>query len=408
MKILLVNKFLYPKGGDAICTLEAARLLRERGHEVVVWGMAHPDNTECVHADCFMPYVDFSAPGGIIDRLRMAGNMLYSRDAKKRLHILLARFRPDIAHVHNFAHQISPSILHVFKKKNIPCVMTMHDYKLVCASYKLLSHNSVCEKCAGGRHYRCFFESCVKNSRFKSLLNTAEMYLHHHILHIYDSIAAFISPSVFLKEKLKEMGFCRPVTHIPNFIDPAHYIPRYQAQSNALCYVGRLSQEKRLKDLIDAMEGLRYVLHIIGDGPDKQVLMEYASSKRLSNVHFLGYKKGEELKSAIRDSLFSVLPSGWYENNPLAVIEAYALGKPVIGACIGGIPELVRDNETGFTYTPGDVTELREKIKVLADSPSAIKKMGENARHYVENELNADTHYSRLMDVYNAAMSRER
>ena len=404
MKTLLINKFLYPKGGDAVCTLDTGALLKTHGHEVAFWGMSHPENADFPYAEYFVDNVDYGVSGGIKGRLRMAANLLYSLEAKRKVAKVIDQMRPDIVHLHNFAHQISPSILHVFKKQKVPVVMTMHDYKLVCPAYTMLVQDNVCERCKGGRYYQCFNNRCTKNSRFKSLLNTVEMYLHHRFLHIYDLIDVFISPSRFLKEKVEEMGFRGQVVHLPNFVKIEEFEPSYEPQEKSIVYVGRLSREKGIPALIEAVKGLDATLKIIGDGPLKESLEEDVQRQKIKNIEFLGYKSSKELKSEIKKSMFFVLPSECYENNPRSVIEAFALGKPVIGARIGGIPELVKDKETGLTFESGNIGDLRDKINHMLNNPEKVSEMGRNGREFVEKEFNAEKHYERLMPIYESVM----
>lgn len=405
MKVLLVNKFLYPKGGDAISTLNTGRLLQSKGHKVLYWGMDHPLNPEYSHKNSFVTYVDFNTSGPINKQIRTALNILYSLEAKRKVEKIVCTEHPDLVHLNNFAHQISPSIIHVFKKYNIPTVMTMHDYKLVCGSYTLLSKNRICELCKNGKFYNCLLECCVKDSRVKSFLNVAEMYLHHKIVHIYDFIDIFIAPSVFMKMKLREMGFKGEVLSLPNFVNLDGYTPGSNRTEKDIVYFGRLSKEKGLFTLIDAMKDIKGIrLKIIGDGPMMKDLERKVEILRCKNIHFLGYKTGEDLKNEVRKSMVVVAPSECFENNPLSVIEGFALGKPAIGARIGGIPELVKDNETGLTFEAGSADDLRSKIEYLINHPDKVVEMGDNARAFVEQELNAEKYYERLMLVYDYAV----
>lgn len=408
MKVLIVNKYLYAKGGDAISALATGDLLISKGHEVVFWGMKDEKNSPYPHHDIFINKVDLSSSVGIKQQLKIAGKVLYSFEAKAKIKKLIQRIgKPDIVHLHNFAHQISPSILHVFKKYKIPCVMTMHDYKLVCASYALLAHGNICEKCAGNSYINCFMEGCVKNSKAKSLLNTVEMYLHHKVLHIYDLIDVFISPSKFLKNKIEEMGFKGRIEYLPNFVNHEEYQPSYQWTEKSIVYFGRLSEEKGLLTLIQAVKSCPDItLKIIGDGPLRERLELNVKDEGKHNIIFLGHKTGEDLKTEIRKSMFVVLPSKWYENNPRSIIEGFALGKPVLGSRIGGIPELVIDNETGLMFESGNVEDLRVKIIQLFHDTKEIEHMGRNARRLIENELNAEKYYQGLMDIYHQALAK--
>lgn len=406
MKVLLVNKFLFAKGGDAVSTLATGGLLNARGHEVSYWGMSHPSNPLFPLSRHFMPHVDYNAPSGVFSMAGDALNIIYSFEAKKRIARLLDEIRPDVAHLNNIAHQISPSILDVLREKRVPVVMTLHDYKLVCPYYNLMSGSLPCERCAGGRFYNCLLRRCTKGSRLKSLVNTIEMYLHHGLLHIYDKVDCFISPSVFLKEKVSSLGFKGDVTHIYNFVDPAASVPLYDFKEPVIVYAGRLSTEKGVETLIDAVKGLNLKLRIAGDGPLKEGLAAKIAEGRGGNVELLGHMAHASVADEIRAAMFFVMPSIWYENNPLSVIESFALGKPVIGARIGGIPELVRDGETGLCFEPGDPVDLRKKIEHLASNSDKIKSFGKNARRFAEERLDPGTHYRALMQVYERAIKK--
>jgi len=406
MKILLVNKFLYSKGGDAISTLETGRLLSAKGHKVFYWGMKHPKNPEYLYSEYFVDNVDYAATLSIKKKMSNAFKILYSFEAKRKIEELVKIIEPDIVHLNNFAHQISPSILHVFKKYNIPTVMTMHDYKLVCASYSMLSNGKSCESCKNGRYHFCFRKKCVKDSWAKSLLNTVEMYLQHKILHLYNMIDIFIATSNFIKEKHIEMGFRGKIVCLPNFVNIGDFTPQYEWEERSIVYFGRLSPEKGLFTLLKAVKGLDIQLKIIGTGSMREVLERKVKNEKLGNIVFKGHMIGDDLKKEIKPSMATVISSEWYEAFGRTIIESFALGKPVIGARIGGIPELVKDSVTGYTFEAGNVDDLRSKIVKLSESKDKIVEMGKNARKYVEENFNQEKHYIKLMEIYSKAMRR--
>ncbi len=408
MKILLVNKFLYPKGGDAISTITTGKLLAKEGHDVFFWGMDHPQNSDYPYKEYFVPYVDYNKPQGKTAQLKAALNILYSFEAKNRFETLIRKVQPNIVHLNNFAHQISPSILHVLRKYQIPAVMTMRDYKMVCASYAMLANGKSCEQCKNGKYYNCFLKKCTKGSSLKSLINTIEMYLHHRILHIYDGISIYISPSKFLKSKVEEMGFKHEVVYLPNFVDIGTFQPLYESQEESIVYIGRLSHEKGIETLVDAVKEINVKLKIIGDGPLAESLIYKSKKEGIQNVEFMGYKIGDDLQNEIKKSIFTVIPSEWYENNPRTVIEAFALGKPALGARIGGIPELVTDWETGMTFESGNSVDLKDKIRLMLRNKERLMDMGRRARELVEKELNPELHYDNLMRIYEMAIKKAR
>jgi len=408
MKFLFCNKFFWLKGGAEVSFFETAKLLESKGHKVVFFSMKHSDNFPSPYEKYFISRVDYEGGGSIFSKIKAAGRLLYSFEAKAKIEKLIKEERPDIVHLNNIHHQISPSILHTFKKWNLPVVMTLRDYKIVCPTYSMLANGKPCEKCKGGRYYWCLINKCTKNSYAKSLVSVVEMYLHHKILHIYDLIDVFISPSKFLKEKLEEMGFKKKVVYLPNFIDAEDCELEYKYTQKTICYFGRLSKEKGLFTLLDAMKGIDAKLKIIGDGSLKECLRLKVKSENSDNIYFLGYKVREELKNEIKNSMVVVSPSEWYENNPRTVLESFALGKPVVGARIGGIPELVKDNETGLTFEPGNTKDLRDKIEMLLAKPDKVVEMGKNARKFVEENFKPEKHYEQLMEIYKMAMARHK
>jgi len=405
VKVLFVNKFFYERGGAVAVFFDTARLIESFGHKAILFAMSHPQNLRSPYSRYFVSNVDFDEPGPLFERIKAAGRILYSLEAKRKIDALLKNERPHIVHLHNIYHQISPSILHTIKAHGLPIVMTLHDYKMVCPTYNMLTNGKPCERCRRGRFYWCLIKRCNRRSLLRSAVNVLEMYLHHRILHIYDLVDVFISPSLFLKEKVQEMGFEGEIHYLPNFIEPGKFLPCYDYGEKSLVYFGRLSPEKGLFTLLEAVGGLDMKLKIIGDGPLRKDLEMLVSQKGLDNVSFLGYKGGEELKGEIQKAVAVVLPSRWYENSPRSIIEAFALGKPVIGSRIGGIPELVRDGETGLTFEPGNAQDLRAKIKEILTNPDRVVEMGKKARGFVEEELNAQKHYKALMEIYNRAMS---
>jgi len=406
MKILLVNKFLYPKGGDAISTLQTGDLLSAHGHQVAYWGMAHPENPSYQTEQHFISRVEYDGELSFSNQFKAAGRLLYSLEAKRNLQKLLCEFRPDIVHLNNFAHQISPSILHVLKNRGIPVVMTMHDYKMVCASYSMLAMGQPCERCRGGAYYWCAITRCNKGSLTKSLLSTAEMYLHHSLLGIYDTIQTYIAPSKFLADKVVQMGFTGRVVYLQNFVNLRDWEPTYSGERQRVLYVGRLSEEKGIRTLLTALKGTDVQLHIVGDGPLGEEIRNKLIVEAITNVTLVGYAEGQKLRQEINDAAVVIVPSICYENNPRIVIEAFASGKAVIGARIGGIPELVQDGVTGRTFEPGNAQDLRDSVLSMLANPQEIVEMGKRGRKRVEQEFGPELHYDRLITIYMEAMRR--
>jgi len=406
LRVLSVNKFHHVTGGADRYYLEWSRLLERRGHTVIPFSMHHERNLETPYDRYFVDKVDFF-DSRTRDLPAMALRVLYSTQARKRIEALIEDTQPDIAHLHNVAHQLSPSILHSLKKFGIPVIQTVHDYKFGCPAYMFYTEGQVCERCKGHRYYNVVLHKCNHGSLAASALNCAEMYLYE-VMGIYSNVDLYISPSNFLREKMIEYGVSPTrVVWIPNFIALDEYTPEY-THSDYFLFFGRLLGLKGIRTLLSAMQSINEAqLYVVGEGELRPELESYVSEHGLDNVSFLGYKSGEELKSIIAKSMFSVIPSEWYENLPYAVLESFALGTPVLAANLGGIPELIEPGVDGILFEPGDVTDLVEKIRDLVAHGQSLPEMGRRARAKIEKQYGAEAHYSSVMSLYQALLAEK-
>jgi len=401
MKILSVNKFYHVRGGSERYFFELGDLYKQAGHEVIPFAMKHPHNLPSPYDRYFVSYINFWDNPDWLDRIRAPGRVLYSVEAKHRISKLIADTKPDVAHIHLIYHQISPAILPVIKKYGIPIVQTLHDYKPICPTYSLVSNGNTCELCRGRRFYHAVLQRCNRGSLFASLLNSVEMYLHH-ALGWYDLPDVYITPSDFMRRKMIEFGMqSEKVVHIPNFVN-ADECAYSSVSDNYFVYVGRLIPVKGIRTLLHAMELARpgsAKLLIIGSGPQSQELESLKTRLNLENVEFLGYQSGEKLKALMANAMFSVLPSEWYENCPISVLESMAMGKPVIGARIGGIPELIDHGTDGLLFEPGNVADLATNIEFLTGNRQRCRAMGRAARDKVVRQYGHRQHYEAVLDV---------
>lgn len=407
MKILQINKFFFLNGGTERYMFNLAELLTQKGHEIAFFSMKDKRNFESRWNDYFVKNIDYNKKLSLSESCKIFLKTLYSFEAKTNLAKLLDNFKPDIAHIHNFNHQLTPSILFVLRQKKIPVVMTMHDYKLVCPSYLMLNKNNVCNLCKNRRFYHALKSKCHKNSYFKSLLMTFESYLHHYCLNSYKTIKKFICPSRFVMDKLKEMGLQGDFIYLNNFLDSLQYHVSSEHTKNIL-YFGRLSHEKGIFTLINAVKDLPVFLEIVGTGLLESEAKKMLIENNITNIKFSGYLTGDKLFNTIRESYLCIVPSEYYENNPFSIIEAFACGTPVIGARIGGIPELVIDQENGLLFEPGNINDLKNKLLTLLNSPETVEKMRKNVKHFAEKEYNPEKHYDSLIKIYNEVISSPR
>jgi glycosyltransferase involved in cell wall biosynthesis len=398
--ILSVNNYFYRRGGAETVFLEHNQILNELGWTVVPFSMHSARNLTTPWSEFFIDEIEFGAQYSFREKLLRAPKVVYSFEARKKLSQLLEHVHPNICHAHNIYHHISPSILGLLRKRGIPTVLTLHDLKVACPDYQMLTHDGICERCRGGRLYNVVLHRCIKNSAALSTLVFVEAVVHRLIGSYQRYVDRFVVPSQFYIKKLSEWGvpatMCR---HVPNFVDSSHFAPEY-APGSAFVYFGRLAREKGLHTLVRAAATAQCRVDIIGSGPELESLHRLAD-KENADVRFLGYLTGAPLHQAIRTARAVVLPSEWYENAPMSVLEAYALGKPVIGARIGGIPELVRDGATGFQFTSGDVLDLARKLHLTKEaSDSDIAAMGRNGREWVERDFTATVYRDRILGVY--------
>lgn len=407
MKILSVNKFYWRKGGSETVFFNEGEMLEAGGHQVIPFSMDSEKNEPTPYAKYFVDEVDYEKDG-LANRLVSASKIIYSFNANTKMEKLLQDHSPDLAHFHIFQHQISPSVFSPIKKRNIPIILTLHDLKPICPSYKNYVNGRVCEACKGGKFYNCFKNKCSKGSTLGSLVNMVEMYFHY-AMGYYQSVDRYIAVSRFYKQKMMEAGFPdQQIDYLPNYIDATVFDPQTEDRGHIL-YFGRLSEEKGVSTFLDAAMLNQEIPHlIVGTGPLEETLKKKAIDNGLENVHFLGFKQGDELKTLLSESTCVVVPSEWYENCPMTILEAFAAGRPVIGSDIGGIPELIKKDMDGLIFQPGNALELAGKIQWIWDNRSKAREMGMEGRKKIEERFNAAAHYEGLMAIYNSVLGSKK
>ena len=410
MKILQINKYYFLKSGSERYMFNVSSLLKNHGHQIIPFVMEHEKNRPSNFSKYFVENIDYEKviKKSIPRKIHAGFKAIYSFEAGKKLSKLIAKEKPDIAHIHKIHDTLSPSVLYALKKRDIPVVQTLHDYRIVCPSYDMYDPNrfEVCEDCKGHKYINTVKRQCQKSSLLVGIKLMIESYLYQLLKTYQKNIDLFISPSIFLMEKVIEFGIDRDqIRFIPHFISCDQFIPNY-LNSNYILYFGRLERHKGVKTLIEAMKSIRdVVLYIIGRGSFQVELKKLIKENDLKNVTFFGYTKENELRNLIRNSFFTIVPSEWYEPFGFTILESFALGKPVIGANIGGIPELVENGQTGLLFNCGDAHDLAKKINYLLNNKELVVEMGRNARKKVEEEYNEDVHYQRLMEAYKHAIA---
>ena len=405
MRILHCNKFLYRRGGAEAYMEGVATLQQERGHEVAFFGMTHPANPALPYAEHFPDQVEFDRPvDGVLPKARAFGRMLYSSSARRGMAAVVADFRPDVVHLHNIYHSLSPSILRPLEAAGVPTVMTLHDYKLACPTYRFLDKGEVCEACLGGNFAQATLRRCKDGSLLQSAAATIEMTVHRRT-GAYGPIDIFISPSRFLAQKMVEAGVYPDRMRVVNHFVDTSQLPAKTAAGGPIVFAGRLSHEKGVDVLIEAVAllGPGVKLEVAGEGAESERLEALADRLAPGQVHFHGRLPRSAVLDLIRSATVSCLPSRWYENQPMAVLESLAIGVPVVATALGGHPELVQPGRTGELVPPNDARALADALRRLIDDPDRAMEMGRRGRAVVERDFSPDLHVGNLEEMYREA-----
>lgn len=387
MKILLSNKFYYRRGGDCIYMLNLEQLLKMHGHEVAVFAMNYPENIRTPWSKYFPQNMN---------KLMALTRPFGSSEVKTKFKKLLDDFQPDVVHLNNIHTQLSPVIAELAHKRRIKVVWTLHDYKLLCPRYDCLRNGTdICELCFNGDKKNCKTYKCMKGSALASIIGYKEAVTWNKE-RLEACTDVFVCPSRFMAEKMAQGGFDKKklITQC-NFIEVEKCKKDECSKDDYYCYVGRLSHEKGVNTLIEAAKQLPYKLIVIGGGPLSDELKVKANGSK-GKIEFVGYKQWDEIKSLVGKARFTVIPSEWYENNPLSVIEAQCLGTPVLGANIGGIPELIENGVTGMTFESRNVDDLTKKIETMWQYTFNYKEIAQNS----QARYNSESYYQGIMKIY--------
>ena len=396
MKILMINKFLYPKGGAETYILKLGKILENHGHEVQYFGLGNPKNTVGNQVGAYVTDMDFGQ--GIRKNLNAPFRIIYSAEARKKIRLVLDDFQPDVVHLNNIQFHLTPSIILEIEKyrketgRTVKIIYTAHDYQLICPSHGLFDADiQICEKCLGGNYTHCLRTKCVKGSRAKSLLGMLDAYFWKWSK-AYSYIDKIICCSEFMKSKLdSQERFRNKTVALHNFVDLVQ--PQEVEKEDYVLEFGHLSRDKGTLTLLEVakrMPEARFVFAGYGAAE--------AEIAKVPNAEYVGFKTGKDLEMLIRKARVSVYPSEWYENCPFSVIESQMYGTPVIGSKMGGIPELIAEGKTGELFCAGAVDELEQKIKKLLYTPKLLEQ-------YVANCLTQifetpETYYHKLMEIY--------
>lgn len=404
MKVLLIDVYNFNKGGAETVCFNTGKMLEKHGHEVVYFTLKWEQNDPSPYSKYFPESKETRK--GPLKQLKNMVNYFYHFEAAEKLELLLLDEKPDIAHIHLMWGQITPSIFPVLKRHNVPVVFTVHDYRIVCPAYTFRDGKGrICEACQGRYFYRCFTRNCCKGSRLMSAVMAGEQYFRNAFFNPARYIDGFIYVSNFAKgiqEKYMPAVKTKPDITLYNFSTSIASRPKAVPTEKYFLFFGRLSFEKGVKTLLEAFKELpQCKLKIVGTGPEEEGLKAFAAAYGIGNATFLGYKRGKELSDLVSGAYFVIVPSEWYENNPMTVIESYSAGTPVIGARIGGIPEIIVEGESGFQFESGDASSLRDAVaKADKLTGDAYGHFSSGALKFAHENLSPENYYPLLMQFY--------
>lgn len=381
MKVLMINKFLYPNGGSETYIFKIGEQLQKQGHEVQYFGMEHQGRCVSNHVEAYTSDMDFHN-GSIVGKLTYPIKTIYSSEARRKIRLVLDDFQPDVCHINNFNYQLTPSIILEIQKwrrqKGHECkiIFTAHDYQLICPNHMLNNPNTHenCERCIGGKYFNCMKGKCIHGSTAKSAIGTMEA-TFWRLNGVYKYIDSIICCSKYMKKKMDTNPcFAKKTIALHNFIDKVEW--RKVNKKGYVLYFGRFSEEKGIATLIRVCKELPNISFIFaGTGPLESEI------RGVNNIRNVGFVKGSELEQLIREARFSVYPSEWYENCPFSVMESQMFGTPVLGADIGGIPELIQEGKTGELFKSGSAPELKKQIEKLWKDQKLIDQYSLNCKN---------------------------
>jgi glycosyltransferase involved in cell wall biosynthesis len=404
LKIILANKFLYPRGGDCLYTLRLMKLLREAGHEVFPFSMIHPSNIETGYEKYYVSHIDFNEKlkrPSPLGALKVVARSIVNIEAARGMDRLIKDTRPDIVHLQNIHHQLTPAIIEPALRHKVPVVWTLHDYILNCPNDNFYRCGKVCSECLQGGFYHAIIHRCKKGSLGASIVAAAESYTHTPN-RLAGKVAKFICPSKFMADILVKGGMPeQKVISIPNFLPPL------EIEANGedyFLFFGRLTAEKGVDTLIRAFNIWgKGRLFIAGDGPQRGEYQTLCEDANIRNVTFLGHQTQTSVHRLLAGCKAAIVPSTWWENLPYSVMETMAAGKPVIASRIGGIPEMVEHGINGLLFSAGNSADLCDMLDLIWNSPEKAHTLGKAGQAKVLSEYSPEKHYKRLMQVYDEA-----
>ncbi len=400
MRILQINKFFYERGGAEKVLFDTIRGLRERGNEVSEFSVMNAKNVSSEYAAYFINELpEFNSTSGLSAQWKIFKHLFYSREVEEKLTRLVTDFKPDVAHIHNAYHQLSASSFLTLRRLKVPMILTLHDVFPLCPNHSLLYGETIGEKYFKNKLYNCARYRCIDNKFLPSLAGTLEAY-YYRIQGIWQMVDLFICPSKFMKDKMVEYGF--PAEKMRVMPNPFELVPTPSPFGDKVVYLGRIHYEKGVKIFLRAVKDLKeYRVLVAGSGPEDQWVENYISANKLTHVEKRGWVSGESWATVMKEAKVIVVPSLFFENCSLTILEALSYGRLVVAVDRGGNKEMIIDGKTGFLCRPEDPDDLARAIKKAMSIPSAeAEQMIRQGRDLVAKNHNPEQYFEKLIRVY--------
>lgn len=417
MKILHIHKYFnkYRSGGSISAMFETKKLLEKKGHQMMFFSMKNPVNEKSRYSKYFIKSFDINEAKSFLEKIKLIPRVIFNFESEKKVRELVQKERPEVAHIHDIYHYITPAVLFGLEKEKIPIAHKLSAYELICPNYKLFTQGEICNRCKNDRYYNCFKYKCLKNSWGASFVGMLEAYIHK-ILKSYDKIDFFLAPSEFMKNKFIEFGYNKnKIKILRNVLNLKDYQPEFN-KSNFFLYSGRLSEEKGLMNLIEAINILKkedklnnHILCIMGEGPQEIELKEKVKNLNLGEeIVFLGFKKrwSKEWMRYNKKAKLNILPSLWFDNSPVTISEAMAFGTIPLVSDRGGTSEMIEIEKSGLVFKATSIKDLADKIFLVIAEKIDLKKMQREAVKRVQEINGEEKYYRKLISIYKELINK--
>ncbi len=401
MKILQANKFFYRGGGAETVFFDTIEGLRARGHEIVEFSMQSNRNLPSAYSKYFGPHIPekLTQSHNLVDSLKVFKHLFYSREIEKKITELVRDTQPQVSHLHNIYHHLSASTFLTLRRLNIPTVLTLHDVFPLVPNRSFLIKDHLREDLLRNNLWNCVRYKCVNDSLVLSSVSALESY-YYQIKDVWKNIDALICPSEFMRNKMLEYGY--PAAKLKLVRNPFTANVQEYPLGNKIVFLGRIHTEKGIKIFMEACKSWRdYQVVVAGSGPEDAWVDNFIKDNKFTNIERHGWVSGETWQDIVKNAKVMVLPSIFYENCSVAILEAVSYGRIVVASNRGGNPEMVKDGLTGFLAVPENAEDLAQVVKKAMNlSPVQASSMTQEAKKLIEKNYQLKDYLDSLERVY--------